>query len=141
MVDTPERPIEPHLDVAIATEWADFQHAQFVGHRRVVGIPGTFFLDLVRGRAPADQKAEREWIALEVQRLPDAFRTGQCVGETLGLLQREEPEREAGPSRDSGALAGQPIVERSREDDAEIGVSVAGRPPCGGLSLRDACRL
>ena len=79
----------------------------------------------------ADKEPERERMAVDAFVASDEFRGREDVGEALRLLEREHAERKTPPRGDALALAAETVVERSGEDEKEIGLclAAAGREP------------
>jgi hypothetical protein len=126
--EPPEPAVEPHRHLVGPAERAVHQDLVAVRHALAVGVwvPVTRFLhDLVRRSSRPDEETEAERRTSHPRVAPDSFRTRKRVGESLRLLERQEPEGEARPRRDAAALAGHAVVQRSRDEQAEVGLGLA----------------
>ena len=81
--------------------------------------------DLVGSAVPADEEAEAERAAADLLLAAHQFGAGERVGEPLGLLQAQQPQREPGPGRDPMLLPRQPVEERGGQQQPEVGLGLA----------------
>src|SRR5687768_10524524 len=104
-----------HLQVLATAERAPQQHLVPAGHpwavRRDVFVVLRPWDDLVGGAGLADEKTQAELGTADAAFLAHDLCRRERVGETLSLLQTQEPQWEPRPRRHPHRLAGEPVEE------------------------------